>query len=171
MFKAGDKVKLRDNVTLEVLDFFGIDDIARIWQDVKHGRQRYYTICETASHSITDDGVDWVYVEESEYLFPAILFEKAEAEDITGDLLELYLDEAVYSDGPVLSKYLIEAIKKTGDIVRIFISNEDKKEVATFSYRLPNGLTDEDKIREYIIAKVTIDLLKEWVKVVENEGK
>lgn len=171
MFNKGDKVKLKDNVTLEVLDFFGIDDIARIWQDVKQGVQRYYTICETASHSITDDGLDWVYVEESEYLFPATLFEKTETEDITGDLLELYLDEAVYFNGPVLREYPLEMIEKTADIVRIFISNEDEKEVATFSYRLPNGLTDEDKIREYIIAKVTIDLLKKWVEGVENANQ
>lgn len=129
--------------------------------------QRYYTICETASHSITDDGLDWVYVEESGYSFPALLFEQAETEDIIGDLWELYLDEAVYFDGPVLSKYPIKAIEKTADIVRIFISNEDEKEVATFSYRLPNGLTDEE-IREYALAKVTIDLLKEWVEGVEN---
>lgn len=157
MFKVGDKVRLREDVTIDTL---------YLWIPCMFDRDIYHKQVYTVT-GIGTARSGMVSLSESMFEWPLRFFERAGAwrlYDFLGTSLLTVLHQSVISG--FLDGINIYEVNQEENLVTIVyeVGREGKKVNGEHSVRIPSSLKGKQEIVEYAFNSLIISLAKQWEK-------
>ncbi len=158
MFKIGDRVRLREDVTKAVLDKW-ISSL--LTYDINHGK--VYTVEEDEDELMPGT----IALIGSDFLWPLDIFEKVESE-LLGDYYGADLSTVIndLEINTFFDDVLIYEVKQEDDNVIIiyaeYVNRPLDRERREYSIKTPNHAQGKREILEYAFNNFLIFLAKEW---------